>query len=229
MKYKERKIMEMKEDQRPREKALRFGFDSLSDEELLAIILQSGNKHTLVFDMARDVLERSEGLAKLFDLSVNELMQIPGIKEAKALNLMASVELCKRVLRKSVYQSKLQNPADVFNWFQVEIGFDKQEQFVVIFVDSKSRIISHKVLFKGTLTESSAHPRDIYKEAFLCNAHSIFCVHNHPSGDPTPSPADICFTQQLNEVGMMTGIELSDHIIVGRNKWFSFKQQKYLD
>ncbi|MDO4466194.1 MAG: DNA repair protein RadC [Bacillota bacterium] len=221
--------MEMKEEERPREKALRFGFDVLSDEELLAIILQNGNRHTLVFEMAKEVLDRSEGLSKLFDLSVNELMQIPGIKEAKALNLMASVELCKRVLRKSVYQTVIQSPVDVFNWFQMEIGFDKQEQFVVIFVDSKLRIITHKILFKGTLTESSVHPRNIYKEAFLANAHSILCVHNHPSGDPTPSQADISFTQQLFEIGMMMGIELRDHIIVGRNKWFSFKQQKYLD
>lgn len=229
MNYKEPRIMEMKEEERPREKALRFGFGVLSDEELLAILLQSGNKHNLVFDMARAVLQKSEGLSRLFDLSVNELMEIPGIKEAKALNIMASVELSKRVLRNLKYRESLTSAKAIFDWFQFEIGFEKQEQFVTIFLDIRGRIITHKTMFKGTLTESSAHPRDIYKEAYLCNAHSIICVHNHPSGDPTPSNSDIYFTQQLCEVGEMMGIQLLDHVIVGRNNWFSFKQQRYLD
>ena len=180
----------MEVEQRPREKALRYGLESLSDLELVALILQSGNKNRSVFEIASDVLKESEGLSKLMQMHVNTLMQIQGIREVKALQLLASVELSKRVIRSKVYHASIMRPEDVIEWFEFEYGSLPQECFIALYLDTKSKLISHRVLFKGTLNESVVHPREVFKEAFLQNANSVLIAHNHPSGDCTPSKAD---------------------------------------
>ena len=222
------KIKDIEKEKRPREKALRFGMRSLSDVELLALILQSGNKNHTVFEIAEDVLHMSNSLANLFDLYPNQLMEIPGIREGKALQILASIELCKRAMQAHSYQVSIDKPEDIVKWFELEYGYEKQEHFVVLYLDAKGHIISHRVMFKGTLTESCVHPRDIYKEAFLESANSVLCIHNHPSGDCTPSKADIQCTKQIASIAYMMGITFLDHIIVGRNTWFSFRQSEIL-
>lgn len=222
------KIKDIEKEKRPREKALRFGMRSLSDVELLALILQSGNKNHTVFEIAEDVLRMSNSLANLFDLYPNQLMEIPGIREGKALQILASIELCKRAMQAHSYQVSIDKPEDIVKWFELEYGYEKQEHFVVLYLDAKGHIISHRVMFKGTLTESCVHPRDIYKEAFLESANSVLCIHNHPSGDCTPSKADIQCTKQIASIAHMMGITFLDHIIVGRNTWFSFRQSEIL-
>lgn len=219
----------MQEDQRPREKALKQGLNSLSDLELVALLLQSGNKNRSVFDIAEDVLVQSEGLSRLFDLHVNSLMKIKGIREVKALQLLASVELCRRVMRAHVYQIEIKNVQDVIQWFSVEFGYLTQEHFAAVYLDTKGRIITHKVLAVGGLNEAYIQPMSLFKEAFLQNANSIICVHNHPSGDPTPSNADYRLTKQLLSVAHMTGIRLLDHVIVGKDNYFSFNEDGELD
>ena len=214
---------------RPREKALRFGLSSLSDVELLAILLQSGNKKHSVLDLAEKVLELSKGLSCLFDIHLKDLMEIDGIKEVKALQVLAGVELSKRALRAESYRTVIRNPQDVLTWFSLEFGFLKQEHFVVVFLDTKGQILSHDILFVGTLNESCVHPRDIFRQAVLHNANSILLVHNHPSGNVNPSQADISCTRQIKAVSDTMGIRLMDHIIVGRNQWFSFAQSQSLD
>ena len=196
----------MEVEQRPREKALRYGLESLSDLELVALILQSGNKNRSVFEIASDVLKESEGLSKLMTMHVNTLMQIQGIREVKALQLLASVELSKRVIKSKVYHA-----------------------FIALYLDTKSKLISHRVLFKGTLNESVVHPREVFKEAFLQNANSVLIAHNHPSGDCTPSKADFEVTYKMVHVAMTMGVCLVDHIIVCKNQYYSFKEHKYLD
>lgn len=223
------KIKEMDRAERPREKALRFGIKSLTDVELLALILQSGNKQRSVFTIAKEVLETSNNLSTLFELTPNRLMQIQGIREVKALQILASVELCSRALKAQAYAKTIKLPEDVVQWFKVEYGSSKQEHFIAVYLDTKGKIISHHVLFKGTLNESCVHPRDIFKEAFLENACSVICVHNHPSGDPEPSPQDIACTKQIKEVADMMGIHFLDHMIVGKQGWYSFRQNQYLD
>ena len=160
----------MEVEQRPREKALRYGLESLSDLELVALILQSGNKNRSVFEIASDVLKESEGLSKLMTMHVNTLMQIQGIREVKALQLLASVELSKRVIKSKVYHAPILKPEDVIEWFKFEYGTMSQECFIALYLDTKSKLISHRVLFKGTLNESVVHPREVFKEAFLQNA-----------------------------------------------------------
>ena len=223
------KVKEMEVEQRPREKALRYGLESLSDLELVALILQSGNKNRSVFEIASDVLKESEGLSKLMSMNVNTLMQIQGIREVKALQLLASVELSKRVIRSKVYHASIMRPEDVIEWFEFEYGSLPQECFIALYLDTKSKLISHRVLFKGTLNESVVHPREVFKEAFLQNANSVLIAHNHPSGDCTPSKADFEVTYKMVHVAMTMGVNLIDHIIVGQNQYYSFKEHKYLD
>ena len=223
------KVKEMEVEQRPREKALRYGLESLSDLELVALILQSGNKNRSVFEIASVVLKVSEGLSKLMSMHVNTLMQIQGIREVKALQLLASVELSKRVIRSKVYHASIMRPEDVIEWFEFEYGSLPQECFIALYLDTKSKLISHRVLFKGTLNESVVHPREVFKEAFLQNANSVLIAHNHPSGDCTPSKADFEVTYKMVHVAMTMGVNLIDHIIVGQNQYYSFKEHKYLD
>ena len=223
------KVKEMEVEQRPREKALRNGLESLSDLELVALILQSGNKNRSVFEIASDVLKESEGLSKLMSMHVNTLMQIQGIREVKALQLLASVELSKRVIRSKVYHASIMRPEDVIEWFEFEYGSLPQECFIALYLDTKSKLIAHRVLFKGTLNESTVHPREVFKEAFLQNANSVLIAHNHPSGDCTPSQADFEVTYKMVHVAITMGVHLVDHIIVGQNQYYSFKEHKYLD
>lgn len=219
----------MEVEQRPREKALRYGLESLSDLELVALILQSGNKNRSVFEIASDVLKESEGLSTLMTMHVNTLMQIQGIREVKALQLLASVELSKRVIKSKVYHAPILKPEDVIEWFKFEYGTMSQECFIALYLDTKSKLISHRVLFKGTLNESVVHPREVFKEAFLQNANSVLIAHNHPSGDCTPSKADFEVTYKMVHVAMTMGVCLVDHIIVCKNQYYSFKEHKYLD
>lgn len=219
----------MEVEQRPREKALRYGLESLSDLELVALILQSGNKNRSVFEIASDVLKESEGLSKLMQMHVNTLMQIQGIREVKALQLLASIELSKRVIKSKVYHASILKPEDVIEWFEFEYGVLQQECFIALYLDTKSKLIAHRVLFKGTLNESTVHPREVFKEAFLQNANSVLIAHNHPSGDCTPSQADFEVTYKMVHVAITMGVHLVDHIIVGQNQYYSFKEHKYLD
>lgn len=223
------KVKEMSIDQRPREKALRYGLKSLSDLELVAMILQSGHKNRSVFDIASDVLKESEGLSNLMNMHVNTLMRIKGIREVKALQLLASIELSRRILKARVYQASICNPKDVIDWFELEFGFEKQENFVAVYLDTKGHVISHCVLFIGTLNESCVHPREIFKEAFVQSAHSILIAHNHPSGDASPSEADIHVTEQMVLIAKMMGVNLLDHIIIGKDAYYSFREHEYLD
>ena len=223
------KVKEMSMDQRPREKALRFGLESLSDLELVALILQSGHKNRSVFEIAIDVLKESEDLSKLGNMHVNTLMGIDGIREVKALQLLASVELARRIKKAKVYHTEILRPQDVIEWFEYEFGSMDQECFVALYLNTQGKLISHRVLFKGTLNESAVHPRNVFKEAFLQNANSVLIAHNHPSGNCKPSRNDIEVTLQMVKVAKTMGVQLVDHIIVGANSYYSFKEHQYVD
>ena len=222
------KIKEVETQLRPREKALTYGLESLSDMEIICLLLQSGNKERSVFDLAKEVLTISDDLSKLFDLTINDLVQIKGIKEVKALQLMTSIELCKRVMRKKNYSASIFDPVDLVNWFQTEIGYKAQEHFVCVYLNVKGKIIGHKILFIGTLSESCVHPREIFHDAIQARAFSIIMVHNHPSGDPTPSKEDVRITRRIQGAGSMIGIELLDHTIIGNNCFISLREKGFL-
>ena len=186
------------------------------------MILQSGNKNRSVFEIASDVLKESEGLSKLMQMHVNTLMQIQGIREVKALQLLASVELSKRVIKSKVYHASILKPEDVIEWFEFEYGVLQQECFIALYLDTKSKLIAHRVLFKGTLNESTVHPREVFKEAFLQNANSVLIAHNHPSGDCTPSQADFEVTYKMVHVAITMGVHGSLTLAHSQNSQMSF-------
>ena len=217
------KLKEMPVLERPRERLINVGVENLSDEELLSIILKTGSKDMSVKTLASHILSNLNGLENLKNLNYHELKSIKGIGDAKACTLVALGEISRRANRKvaSLMGLKLNTPAKVFEFYKSKVN-NYQEQFYTIYLDANKKVIEEKLLFIGTVNYSLVHPRDIFKNAYLLNASSIICVHNHPSGDVKPSAEDINLTIRLREVGVLFGIKVIDHIIIGRDKYYSF-------
>lgn len=220
----------MPETERPRERALRYGLPALSNRELLAIVIRHGNGQGSALDIADRILNESGGLMNLAQMSLEELIRIKGMKKAKGLELLACLELGRRMSLETCYKKDIvENFEDLVHWLKLEIGLDDQEQFLVLYLDVRNQILHHEVLFKGTLDRSLVYPREIFKRALQVSGARIIAVHNHPSGNPEPSSEDVLITDQLAEIGHLMNIELLDHVIVSKNKAFSFRQAGLLD
>ncbi|WP_326716839.1 RadC family protein [Vagococcus jeotgali] len=214
---------------KPRERLVNLGADSLSNEELLAIILQSGYKSMPVLELSQQVLEECDGLYGLKNAHVEELVNIKGIGEAKAIQLKATVELGKRLA--GISQKKFGNISSSLSLGHQlieEMRGMTQEHFVVLYLDVKYQIIRKETIFIGTLSQSIAHPREIFHLAVRLSAFRIILVHNHPSGDPTPSPQDLEFTKRMVDCGKLMGIDVLDHLVIGENTYVSFKEESLL-
>jgi len=223
------KVKELPNDERPREKALNFGIDSLSNRELIAIILKTGCKNVSVFDIADEVLKLSGGISNIGKISLEELIKIKGIKKVKAIEFLASLEFAKRIsYGNSKNRDIISNPESLTKWLQYEIGNKGQEFFIVVFLNVKNEIINYELISKGTVDSSLVHPRDVFKKAVINNTNKIIVAHNHPSNNCSPSKADLITTQRLVESGELLGINIIDHIIVGSNNYYSFKEHKLL-
>lgn len=209
--------------ERPRERLINYGAENLSDEELLAIILKTGSKKMSVKELSAFILSSVGGIKNLKNLNYHKLKMIKGIGEAKGCTLMALSEISKRMNKKitSLNGVKLNSADKVFEFYKDKIS-GVQEHVYCIYLDASKRVIEEKLLFIGTANYSLIHPRDIFKEAYLINATSIICVHNHPSGNVKPSNDDINMTLRIREVGLIMGIRLTDHIIIGDDKYYSF-------
>ena len=154
-------------------------------------------------------------------------MKIEGIGKVKAIELIAAIELGRRVyLEKNINEIKIRDSNDIYKIFNNILKYKQQEHFYALYLDSKNKIIEKKLLFVGTINKSVAHPREIFKNAYLTSASFVICVHNHPSGDPTPSKEDIVFTNNLIEIGKLNNIPILDHIIIGNNSYYSFFEGK---
>ena len=223
------KINEIPPGERPREKLLFYGAHCLSNEELLAIILRTGNKDSNVVELSYRIIHSVGGLNGLFKASAKELMELKGVKEAKATQILAMCELYKRFKVSELTQIKISKPSDVAKLVLDELRMLRQEVLILINLDTKNKVISKKEIFKGGLNSSLVHPREIFKEAVKDSAASIIICHNHPSGDPTPSRDDINITTRLKECGKMMGIELLDHLIIGDNRFISLKEKDIYD
>ncbi|WP_438319126.1 RadC family protein [Sporosarcina sp. FA9] len=214
---------------RPRERLIRQGAESLSNQELIAILLRSGSKKESVLVLANRVLSSFDKIQDLKNATIEEFMTINGIGEAKAVQLLAAAELGKRVYRKhSEGRYTIRSPEDAAAYLMTDMSSLSQEHFVVLFLNVKNEIIHKQTLFIGSLNSSIVHPRDIFREAVKRSAASIVCAHNHPSGNPSPSPEDIEVTKRLIEAGSIMGIELLDHIIIGDHKFISLKEKGYM-
>ena len=212
------KIKDITPENRPRERMKQLGSNVLTDAEVLAIILQKGTRGENVIDISNRLITKY-GIEKLAECTLEELKTIKGIGEAKALQIKAIFELSRRVRAGKICETVLNNSADVAKYYMAKLGDKKKEYFIAVFLDSKNKIISDKVISIGTLNASLVHPREVFKEAMKASANAIILVHNHPSGDPEPSEEDITITKKLQEIWETVGITILDHIIIAKDKY----------
>lgn len=230
MEYKS--IKNWPEDERPRERLLRFGANELSTAQLLAIILRTGDKNKSALELARDVLTQFNNLKEIEDASIAEFSDLRGIGAAKVAQLKAAFELGRRLLvneKGDISQkSCFKNSRQVYNYFMPKFHGMRKEKFLCTLLDTKNRVFKEAIISEGTLTSSLVHPREVFRYAIKEAAASVLFVHNHPSGDPSPSKDDIDITRRLIETGKIIGINVLDHIIIGDGRYFSFMEKGYL-
>ncbi|WP_128738470.1 RadC family protein [Lederbergia galactosidilytica] len=216
-------------DDRPRERLIKTGPESLSTQEIVAILLRTGTKSESVLQLANRLLTKFDGLMWLKDAAFEELISVKGIGKAKAVQLVAAVELGRRISNLT-YDDRyvIRSPEDGANYVMNDMRFLTQEHFVALYLNTKNQVIHRQTIFIGSLNASIVHPREVFREAFRRAAASIICFHNHPSGDPTPSREDIEVTRRLTECGKMLGIEVLDHLIIGDKKYVSMKEKGYM-
>lgn len=219
------------ESERPYEKYLMYGEESLSDAELLAIILKSGTKDANSLDIAREILKGNHNnLLNLYDLSYRDLMQFSGIGQVKAIQLKAVAELSKRIAKtNSGYQLKMENPRSVADYYMEQLRHAKQELLICAFFDAKNNFLGDAVISKGAVNYAYVSPRDIFRYAFDYDAVMFILLHNHPSGDPTPSEDDLRITKRIEKGAQILQLNLVDHIIIGDNKYYSFKENELIN
>lgn len=211
-------------EERPRERLVLYGENNLSNEELLMIILKTGTKEYSVKEVSLNLLKECNGLKNMRNMTLNKLFNIKGIGRVKAIEIMAIIELSKR-MNEEISMKEMVNctsPEVIINYFNYLFKNKKQEEFYVLYLDNKKKYLDKKRLFIGSINKSIAHPREIFKNAYLLSASFIIAIHNHPSGDATPSREDILMTSRLNKIGQIHGIYLIDHIIIGNNNYYSF-------
>lgn len=218
------KIKDMSILDRPRERLIKYGAKNLSDSELLAILIGSGNNKNSAKDLANLILNKCDGATNLDKMNYNALTSIDGIKESKACNILAAIELSRRINNnvRDLNGIKLTNVELVFKYYKEVLKDETQECFYCVYLDVTKKVICDKLLFKGTLNYSLVHPREVFKEAFLVGASAIICVHNHPSGNIKPSTQDIEITNNLVELGLIHGVKVLDHVIIGDTTYYSF-------
>lgn len=216
----------------PYERCMRYGASSLSDAELLAVVIKTGTKERTSLHLAMELLELHpsyKGLLGLHHLSLNDLMQVKGVGQVKAVQLLCVAELSNRLARQTKnHSSKLTCPGEVADYFMAEMRVLETEHLYAVFLDASGRILHYRIIFKGTIQSSFANPREILRLALQYDTAHYVVLHNHPSGDPEPSPEDIQMTRRLREASDLIGIPLMDHIIIGDNQYISLKERGYL-
>lgn len=215
---------------KPRERLYMYGSENLSNEELISIILKTGTKKMSVKELSLKLLEMVGDIGKLRDIGINTLMKIDGIGRVKAIEIKAALELGRRVYmnNENLDKVKFNNAEVIYNYFYEILSNKKQEYFYCVYLDTKGKYIDKKCLFVGTINSSIVHPREVFKEAYLLSANGIICVHNHPSGDSSPSKEDIVITKKMKEISIIHGIGFIDHIIIGKGNYFSFYDNNML-
>ena len=219
-------IKDMPVGERPRERLQHYGAGALSTAELIAILLRSGVAGESVLRLAERLLVRYGGLTGLAQASFAELCQEKGIGPAKVTQIKAALELGRRLLVASPQERpQVRSPADAANLLMMEMSLLAQEQMRVILLDSKNRVLAIPTVYQGSLNTSLVRVAELFREAIRQNCAAIIVVHNHPSGDPTPSPEDVLVTKQIVEAGKLLDIEVLDHLVIGRQRYVSLKER----
>ncbi len=223
------RVKELPYELRPREKLKRFGVKTLSSSELLALLLETGRKGENVLRIAQLMLERFGGLKGVAEASLEDLSRVSGVKLAKAARLLAAFELGRRSFS-TAFQEKLviSSPQDVVDLLSPEMSHLDREHFKAIILSVKNEVIRVINVAVGNLSSALVHPRELFKEAIRSSGAGVIVVHNHPSGQPAPSQEDIRITQRLAQCGEILGIELVDHVILGKGCFVSMREEKLL-
>ena len=227
-------IREMPSEERPRERLHRLGAAALREAELLAILLRTGVRGSSAVDVAETLLQKSRGLAGLSQMPLDEIAHTKGIGSAKAIQIKAAIELGARLSRCKIIEDPLDTPQRVMDLLGDEMRPLNQEEVRVVLLNTRLRVVSVEVVTRGILDQAMIHPRELFGPALSRRAHAIILVHNHPSGDPTPSEADLHITKRMAEVAKVLEIRLADHVIIGRSSdafpggFFSFRSAGHL-
>lgn len=216
-------IKEMPEEERPRERFKKYGVDALSNEELLSILLRTGTDHKSVRDLSMEILKTID-FHDLVNINFNRLKEIKGVGEVKAITILSAIELGKRVLSKKDFIYQIKTGDDVYYLVKDEMENQLQEKFLAIYLDTKRYVLDKKVIFIGTVNSSSVTPRDVFREGVKVNAAGMIIVHNHPAGSINPSYEDVYLTNEFIKLGKMLGICVIDHLIIGKEKFYSFRE-----
>lgn len=222
-------VSNLPKQERPRERLRNVGAENLSDKELIAILLKTGTKDKDVTALATEVLSKYGSLKKLDDATLQSLLEIRGIGFVKAIELLGAIELGKRIWyqKENLQKKKMTTAKKIWENTKYLFANKNQECFYCLYFDNKQKLIEEKLLFMGTINRSVVHPREIFKEAYLLSASSIVCMHNHPSGDASPSHEDILFTKNIMEIGRIQKIPVVDHIIVTDYEYYSFYEKHH--
>lgn len=222
------KIRDLPEDERPYEKYLKYGVKSLTDAELLAVIIKTGTSNLSSIDISRKILKNPDNSIDLLNIckkSYEDLMDIPGIGEVKALTIKCIAEIIERIsISKYTKSSQISAPKDVADYFMEKMRHLDYEELRVLFLNSNNTIITEKTITKGTVDFTIVSPREIFIQALKVNAVKIVLIHNHPSGNLIPSDADCDVTEKIVNAGELLNIKVIDHIIIGDNNYMSFKE-----
>lgn len=216
-------------DDRPREKLLRHGAAALGDNELVAVVVANGIRGSGALALANELLRRRGGLRGLARACTGDLLGVDGIGPARAAQIVAALELGRRTLIPATGDRvQLRSPRDAAAFLLPTYGARAVEQFGIVLLDSRGRVLRTSIIASGTLNATIVHPRDVYREAVLGTAASLVAFHNHPSGDPSPSVDDVELTRRLHAAGVLMGVELMDHIVLGDSEYCSLKEMGHI-
>ena len=223
-------MKEMPESEQPLEKCMRYGAQALSDAELLAVILKTGTRNLTALQLAQFFLSRKEkNLLNLVNMRPEEMKEIPGIGQVKAAQLKCIAELSERIAKTSRLRDvRLNEPASVAGYYMESLRHKTKENLLSAMFDARSNLLGEEIISVGTITNALVSPREIFMKAMEYRAAHIVLLHNHPSGDPTPSEADLAVTRRVEEGGKILEIVLADHIIIGDNRYISFRENGLL-
>ncbi|MBR3902928.1 MAG: DNA repair protein RadC [Akkermansia sp.] len=231
MEAKSPKLLDLAEDERPREKLIQRGRAALSDEELIAIFLRTGLRGCNVLELAARLKRAAGSLTALGSMEAREIAKCcKGIGSAKAATLAAVFELGQRAVKENLKRIDMGTPAAVYEYLAGELRYEQQEHFVALMLDSRRHLIRRCTISKGTINRTMVHPRDVFREAITSNAASIILAHNHPSGDVSPSKLDRELTRELVNAGDAMHIPITDHLIIGTGStpYYSFREHGFI-